>query len=190
VDYRLLWGELTEEVLSDGFQFYATFYRSPPAIKALLHGMVGVGVLALVAKLFRWDDSAMFFDGTSIGMKNPARSIIICVIAHRRCFCLFVCSGAYVLAIAVYATVTIPTLKTVVEPLEVDSPEDRILALRVLSASNVITILLLGVLLTLQVRLPLPLTLAQVRFLMNEWNVGWTGICEKGRCCCFNPVRG
>ena len=189
MDYRLLWGELTEEVISDGFQFYATFYRSPPAIKALLHGMVGVGVLALVAKLFRWDDSAMFFDGTSIGMKNPAR-FILCHCFSYLIFSfslLFLFPGAYVLAIAVYATVTIPTLKTVVEPLEVDSHEDRILALRVLSASNVITIMLLGVLLTLQVRLPL--TLARVR-VFNEWNVGWTGICEESRCCCFGPVRG
>jgi len=100
VDYRLLWGELTEEVLSDGFQFYATFYRSPPAIKALLHGMVGVGVLALVAKLFRWDDSAMFFDGTSIGMKKSSAFYLVSLLltSHLLLLVAFslsrsVCSG-------------------------------------------------------------------------------------------------
>jgi hypothetical protein len=58
-----------------------------------------------------------------------------------------------VFAIAVYATVCIPTLRTVVEPLaEVDTQEDRVLALRVLSAANVIVALCLGAILLLQVR--------------------------------------
>jgi hypothetical protein len=33
VDHRLLWAELTEESVNDGFQFYTTFYSAPPAIK-------------------------------------------------------------------------------------------------------------------------------------------------------------
>src|ERR1700742_1541484 len=33
VDHRILWGELTEDVINDGFQFYTTFYNAPPAIK-------------------------------------------------------------------------------------------------------------------------------------------------------------
>ena len=33
VDYRILWGELTDEVVNDGFQFYTTFFNAPPAIK-------------------------------------------------------------------------------------------------------------------------------------------------------------
>jgi hypothetical protein len=35
VDHRILWGSagLTDEVVVDGFQFYATFYNAPPAIK-------------------------------------------------------------------------------------------------------------------------------------------------------------
>lgn len=33
VDYRILWGELSEEVIKDGFQFYTTFFKAPPAIK-------------------------------------------------------------------------------------------------------------------------------------------------------------
>lgn len=87
VDYRLLWETLTDDIVEDGFQFYRTFYNSPKAIKvrplhgkgrdcwdlqsheALLHGMVGTGLLGLVSKLHKWDESAMFFDGSSIGEK-------------------------------------------------------------------------------------------------------------------------
>jgi hypothetical protein len=28
---------------------------------------MGIGLLALVGKLHKWDDSAVFFDGTSLG---------------------------------------------------------------------------------------------------------------------------
>jgi hypothetical protein len=33
VDHRVLYTELSEEVISDGFQFYTTFFNAPPAIK-------------------------------------------------------------------------------------------------------------------------------------------------------------
>ena len=33
VDHRILWGEMTEDVVTDGFQFYTTFFNAPPAIK-------------------------------------------------------------------------------------------------------------------------------------------------------------
>ncbi|KAF9078107.1 Shr3 amino acid permease chaperone [Rhodocollybia butyracea] len=124
VDHKLLWGDLTESVISDGFSFYTTFFNSPPAIKALLHGMIGVGILGFIAKLNKWDDSAMFFDGSSLGV--------------------------YIFAIAVYAAVIVPTLKTVVVPLPEDTHADRIEAIRVLSAANVIVMICLGLILTLQ----------------------------------------
>ncbi|KAF7430601.1 hypothetical protein PC9H_006309 [Pleurotus ostreatus] len=125
VDHRLLYTELTQEAIQDGFIFYTTFFNAPPAIKALLHAMVGVGVVGLISKLHKWDDSAMFFDGTSL--------------------------AAYVFGIAVYITVTIPTLRTIVTPVVgVDTDEDRAEALRVLSAGNTIIILCLGAILALQ----------------------------------------
>ncbi|KAJ7576790.1 Shr3 amino acid permease chaperone [Mycena floridula] len=114
VDHKLLWLKLTDEMVQDGFQFYRTFYNSPPAIKALLHGMVGVGIIGLLAKLHSWDDSAMYFDGT--------------------------CLGIYVFAIGIYGTVIIPMLRTVAVPLDIDSMEDRLEAMRVLSAANVIVV--------------------------------------------------
>jgi len=87
VDHRILWGAagLTEEVVMDGFQFYATFFNAPPAIKvqknqriltvidrvsvtkALLHGMIGIGLIGTLSKLHKWDESAVFFDGSSLG---------------------------------------------------------------------------------------------------------------------------
>lgn len=32
-----------------------------------MHGMMGVLVLAIIAKLQRWDESAIYFDGGSLG---------------------------------------------------------------------------------------------------------------------------
>jgi hypothetical protein len=32
-----------------------------------LHGFVGVGILGLLLKLAKWDESAMWFDGSSMG---------------------------------------------------------------------------------------------------------------------------
>ncbi|KAJ7281747.1 ER membrane protein SH3-domain-containing protein [Mycena rebaudengoi] len=92
IDHRVLWTPLTEDTVEDGFQFYTTFFNAPPAIKAMLHGMVGVLFLGLMSKLHDWDDSAMFFDGSSI--------------------------GAVVFGFAVYMTVVIPTLRTIVTPEE------------------------------------------------------------------------
>ncbi|KAF8633255.1 hypothetical protein AX15_001447 [Amanita polypyramis BW_CC] len=122
VDHRLLWTKLTEESVNDGFQFYTTFFSSPPAIKALLHGMVAVGVIGLISKLHQWDESAKFFDGTSLVV--------------------------YMLSVAIYLTVTIPALRTIVTPLPEETRDVRIEAVRVLSAGNVLMMIaLVGVLL-------------------------------------------
>jgi len=125
VDHRILYGQLNQDVIQDGFQFYTTFFNAPPAIKALLHGFAGVGILGLLLKLVKWDESAMWFDGSSM--------------------------VAYIFAIATYVAVTIPSLRTIVEPVpDVDTPEDRVEAMRVLSAGNTIIMVLLGAILTLQ----------------------------------------
>ncbi|KNZ71629.1 Secretory component protein SHR3 [Termitomyces sp. J132] len=147
VDHRILWGELTKDVVDDGFQFYTTFFNSPPAIKALLHGMVGVGLVGLVSKLHKWDESAMFFDGTSLGTSSGCLN----------CGNFLMCGSAvaYMFGIAVYLTVTIPALKAIVAPLEgvdytLEGGEDRVQAIRVLSAGNIIVMVCLGGILCLQ----------------------------------------
>lgn len=125
VDHRLLWGNVTDDVVNDGFQFYTTFFNAPPAIKALLHGMVGVGLIGFLSKLHHWDESAMYFDGGSL--------------------------AAYMFGIVVYLTVTISSLRTIVNPVEnVDTRADQVEAMRILSAGNVIIVGCLGLILVLQ----------------------------------------
>jgi hypothetical protein len=61
-------------------------------------------------------------------------------------------TGVYILCISIYITVTIPALRTIVTPLEgVETYEDRIEAMRVLSAGNVLIMVGLGSVLVLQV---------------------------------------
>jgi hypothetical protein len=60
-------------------------------------------------------------------------------------------TGVYILCISIYITVTIPALRTIVTPLEMDTHEDRIEAMRVLSAGNVMIMVGLGSILVLQV---------------------------------------
>ncbi|KAI0272661.1 Shr3 amino acid permease chaperone [Gloeopeniophorella convolvens] len=125
IDYRVLFETLTEDVVEDGFQYYRTFYNAPPGIKALLHGLMGIGVVTIIAKIHRWDESAMFFDGGSL--------------------------VAFIFAIAMYTTVTIPAIQTVVAPVEgVDTRQDQVEAMRVLSAGNTLMMALLGGILALQ----------------------------------------
>ncbi|KAF5362548.1 hypothetical protein D9756_002553 [Leucocoprinus leucothites] len=126
VDHRILWGSagLTSEVVADGFQFYATFFNAPPAIKALLHGMIGIGLIGTFSKLHKWDESAVFFDGSTL--------------------------VAYVFSIALYLTVTIPSLRTIVTPLAEETKEVQVEALSVLCAGNVIIIVCLLAILLLQ----------------------------------------
>ncbi|KAI0060922.1 hypothetical protein BV25DRAFT_1908138 [Artomyces pyxidatus] len=125
VDTRVLFAPLTEETVADGFGFYTTFFNAPPAIRALLHAVMGVGIAGLIGKLHKWDESAMFFDGGSL--------------------------AAYIFGVAMYTTVTIPALRTIAEPVAgVDTREDQIEAMRVLSAGNTVVIVLLGAVLVMQ----------------------------------------
>lgn len=36
-------------------------------VQALMHAVMGMGIVGLVGKLHKWDESAMFFDGSSLG---------------------------------------------------------------------------------------------------------------------------
>jgi len=125
VDYRVLFMPLTDDVVRDGLEFYTTFFHSPPAIKALMHAIMGVGIIGLVGKLVKMDESAKWFDGSSL--------------------------AAYIFALSVYLSVGLPASRTIATPVEgVDTREDQIEALRLLSAGNTIIIALLGGVLFLQ----------------------------------------
>lgn len=63
-------------------------------------------------------------------------------------------AAAYIFAIAVYLSVGVPSSRTVAAPIAgVDTREDQIEALRILSAGNTIIMVLLGAVLALQVSL-------------------------------------
>lgn len=47
--------------------FYLSLHQGPTAITALLHGMIALGIVGLLAKLHRWTDTAMWFDGAGLG---------------------------------------------------------------------------------------------------------------------------
>lgn len=66
-DFPLLYGTATPQGYDAAEQFYLGLYNGPTAISALLHGVIGMGLLALIAKLHRWTETAKFFDGFSIG---------------------------------------------------------------------------------------------------------------------------
>lgn len=178
MDQGVLWGKLTDELVDKAFQFYKTFYYAPPAIKvraipriigqdrsgnlilgvlhflsvqALLHGTMGTGLFAILFKLFVWDDSAMFFDGSSLGNVH----------SHITTTPSTVCPNgrpskniaAYLFGMVVYLSVIIPALETVANPVkDVDTREVQVEALRILSAGNVIIIGTMLLVLSLQVR--------------------------------------
>ena len=60
-------------------------------------------------------------------------------------------TAAYVFGVIVYLSVTISALRTIADPTEEDNREDQVMALRVLSAGNVIIIGCLTLILALQV---------------------------------------
>ena len=82
-----------------------------------------------------------------------------------------------------YITVTIPAIRTVVTPVEgVDTREDQIEAMRVLSAGNTLMMVLLGGVLTLQVSEPHVVeTTDQNGFLTNEKTKQKNDACRVGR---------
>ncbi|KIM32798.1 hypothetical protein M408DRAFT_313003 [Serendipita vermifera MAFF 305830] len=123
-DYRVLYQPLTEPSIEDAMQYYKTFYNAPKAVQNLLHAVAAIGVISLIAKLHRWDESAMFFDGSSL--------------------------GAFVFGIMLYTTVVIPGIRTVVNPIPEETRQDQVEALRVLAAGNTLIVICLGLVLAFQ----------------------------------------
>jgi hypothetical protein len=95
----------------------------------------------------------MLFDGGSLGAYYY--SLVSGSLNREADWIISIFGGliaAFVFAIAMYITVTIPAIRTVVTPVVgVDTREDQIEAMRVLSAGNTLMMVLLGGVLTLQV---------------------------------------
>src|SRR5258705_96905 len=97
--------------------------------------MMGIGIACLLGKLHQWDDSAVWFDGSSLGMRKHARGR--CVRSYWFRLTKFR-TAVFVFAIAVYLTVTIPALKAVVNPAEADPEFTPDQTLGLLGAGNTI----------------------------------------------------
>jgi hypothetical protein len=68
VDIPLLYRpELTPKAIEDAYTFYAIWWEAPGACKAVLHTALALPIFPLAWKLHKWTESAMFFDGTSLG---------------------------------------------------------------------------------------------------------------------------
>ncbi|KAG8897817.1 hypothetical protein FRC00_003780 [Tulasnella sp. 408] len=124
VDYRLLYLSSTPEAAQACIQFYTTFHNAPFAVKTLLHSLVGVDILALVTKLAVWDESAMFFDGSSL--------------------------IAFMAAVVLYLSVVVPGVKTIANPTQTETEAERIESLRVIGAANTMMIVCLAAVLLMQ----------------------------------------
>jgi len=124
IDYRMLHVKITPEATQDATHFYTLFYNAPPAIKTFLHSMMGIGIICLLGKLHKWDESAVWFDGSSLAV--------------------------FVFAIAVYLTVTIPALRAVVNPAEADPEFTLDQNLGLIGAGNTIIAGLLVLVLVMQ----------------------------------------
>jgi len=107
--------------------------------------MMGIGIICLLGKLHKWDESAIWFDGSSLGMNKHAW-----VRSHFRLTGFR--TAVFVFAIAVYLTVTIPALRAVVNPAEADPEFTFDQTLGLLGAGNTIIAGLLVLVLVMQAR--------------------------------------
>ncbi|SJX61136.1 related to SHR3-endoplasmic reticulum packaging chaperone [Sporisorium reilianum f. sp. reilianum] len=157
-DFPLLYfAELTDSAVEAAERFYLSLFNAPLAFTALLHGMMGLGVIGLIAKLHRWNEMAKYFDGASLAL--------------------------FVGAICMYLGVSVPNLRLIADPTNEKlvwnsaiatqrqaqleaynkgestfkpadgamTQDERVAAIRIISASNTITIVLLTGVIVLQI---------------------------------------
>ncbi|KAL7007241.1 hypothetical protein EMMF5_003080 [Cystobasidiomycetes sp. EMM_F5] len=72
-DFPILYSQKsTAADLDRAERYYLTLFNAPGAIPALLHAMIGVGLLSLCTKFARWEETNLFFDGSSIALMIAA----------------------------------------------------------------------------------------------------------------------
>merc|ERR1712093_11132 len=87
-DWPILYAGLTGPAYLDKAEtYYMTLFNAPGAVPALLHAMIGVCLIALSSKVARWEETNLFFDGSSLALM--------------------------ISAVAMYASVTLPNLRAV-----------------------------------------------------------------------------
>lgn len=88
-DIPLLYRALTPDALDNAYTFYLMWFDAPRAVKAVLHAALGLPLLPLIAKLNGWSESAVFFDGSSLGksafFSSVVQSLTMICTAVRQC---------------------------------------------------------------------------------------------------------
>ncbi|WWD22693.1 hypothetical protein CI109_107186 [Kwoniella shandongensis] len=132
VDIPLLYMPVTKQALENAYSFYEMWYEAPGAVKALFHVALGLPMIVLLIKLHKWNESAMFFDGSSVAMHLA--TIILYLTVHIQSLRTFLPEST---------TTTSFSILPPPPPREVPPTEDeRVEAVRVLAAANALVGLL------------------------------------------------
>ncbi|KAE8541331.1 hypothetical protein D1P53_002690 [Cryptococcus gattii VGV] len=147
VDIPLLYQPVTPEAIDNAYKFYEMWWEAPGAVKALFHVALGLPLVALLIKLHKWSESAVFFDGSCIelasGNANATlvmhlATIVLYLTVHINSFRTFL----YESTVTSSYTILPPQAPRDVPP----TADERIEAVRVLAAGNALVgLLTLGV---------------------------------------------
>ncbi|WVN87590.1 uncharacterized protein L203_102773 [Cryptococcus depauperatus CBS 7841] len=132
VDIPLLYMPVTAEALENAYKFYEMWWEAPAAVKALFHGALGLPLIMLLVKLHKWNESAMFFDGSCIAMHMA--TIILYLTVHINSLRTFLPESS--------TSATYSLLPTPHPRLSPPTENERAEAVRVLAAANALVGLL------------------------------------------------
>jgi len=132
VDIPLLYIPVTQQALDNAYTFYEIWFEAPGAVKALFHVALGLPMVALLVKMHKWSESAMFFDGTSIVLHLI--TIIMYITVHISALRTFLPESTTTTSFSIFPNPP-PREKPATEA-------ERIEAVRVLAAGNAIVGLL------------------------------------------------
>ncbi|KAL7420424.1 Protein csh3 [Cryptotrichosporon argae] len=141
VDIPLLYMPVTDAALENAYRFYAMWFESPGAVKALFHVALAVPLFTILIKLQRWTESAVFFDGSSAALQLA--TIILYITVHISS-----------LRTALPDSAAAQTWSFLPAPPARDAPptaDERVEAVRVLAAGNALCGLLLLAVIGMQV---------------------------------------
>ncbi|KAL4402278.1 Protein Csh3 [Malassezia pachydermatis] len=66
-DYPLLFhGAFGKEEVRNAIDFYLSIYSAPLSVKALIHAIIGLGMIGIVAKIVRWQENDKYFGSISL----------------------------------------------------------------------------------------------------------------------------
>ncbi|GFZ44539.1 hypothetical protein JCM24511_02262 [Saitozyma sp. JCM 24511] len=136
VDIPLLYMPVTDQALENAYNFYEMWWEAPGAVKALFHVALALPMLALIFKLNRWTESAMFFDGSGVVMHLA--TIVLYLTVHIQSLRTFLPESTTTTSFSILP----PPPPRLTPPTEAERTE----AVRVLAAANALVgLLTLGV---------------------------------------------